>query len=439
MLLLPAEDRVLSSDAIVRVGGVVLRRGQLSLQLPKSLGRSHFGDFAVPSSPGRVGGLLRVGTLSVDLLFHRSELTVHLRLPDGFADAQGAPVDGAVKASADDRYGFKLKDAVLNAPDALLGGLRIPNLAVLYDSSTGDWEGTGKIAPFFKSFALDVKIGFHGGRFGHLDVDFELPDPGWPLGYGLFLTKVGAGLQLDPETVLSGHVTFSAGGKYLGCNAVDVDGAFALKTDPAPVTFKVKGTLKLACFLQVGDATFEARADGYVQFGGHLQLPLIPELLWVKANVDGRFEDPHFQFDASGDVCLADLACVGGEIVASDTGAGACADFGTWHPGAGVKFHPFEVIVMGHSCNIAQFRSLPRAAQVSGAQTVTVDRGRAARIALQRRRRGAADDAGGAGRDAADGAVLRTRVRGVPRRGPRADVLPARSPDGGDVARGARG
>ncbi len=386
LVFLPALKEIVSSYATVRYGSVTLQQGKLVAKLPYAKNGVKLTGFnltrAVPL-PG-ISSLPLEGHVDVILTPQGTDLPVHVGLPSVFTDPiTGKGLTGEATLHADNPHGAGTLTALdVKAPDVWLAGIDLHNMFFHYSAATGEEIGGGEVIFPPSGDSISGELGFLRGRFNKLRLDWKAgAGTGVGVGPGVFLTEVGAGFSVNP-TELDGTVTVAAGVSVGGgCPAVGVTGNLHMHFAPGPVSLDVNGDGKLVC-IPLAHVFFHVDGTGYVKFGGGIDFDFGPFSL--NADIAAQFLYPHFQFDGDANGCIDGLGCIGGEAVLSDRGIGFCADFGFTHAGAGVHFDgvlPNIVSVLQHttvmldSCDIAQFRSLPKGAaiaQTGGARSITV-------------------------------------------------------------------
>lgn len=398
LVLLPSTRYLVSSNATVRAGPIVLQTGKLVASLPYAKNGVKLTGFDL-TRPQALPGLALPLFGHVDVVLKpdgTTDLPVHLGLPSVFRDPiSGKGLTGDATLHADNANGLGTIAALhVSAPDVWLGGVELQNMFFDYSAATGQENGGGEVVFPPSGDRIHGELGFVRGAFNRLYLAWSAgAGTGISVGPGAFITRIGAGFSLNP-TELDGDVTTAAGTSIGGgCPAVGVAGHLHMHFAPGPVSLDATGTGQVVC-IPLADIFFHVDGGGYVTFGGGLNLDFGP--FSIDANVAAQFLNPHFQFDGDAHGCVTGLGCIGGEAVLSDRGVGFCADFGFVHAGGGVHFSgtvPNLLSILAHttlmadSCDIAQFRSLPKAAgaaQSAAPRTLTVPRGeRVAVIAVR--------------------------------------------------------
>ncbi len=373
LVFLPANKYLVSSFATVRDGPITLQTGRLVAKLPYAPAGVKLTGFDT-SRPVPLPGVALPLLGHVDVILRpdgSADLPIHVGLPSVFRDPlTGKGLTGDATLHTDNVHGWgRLTTLDVNAPDIWLGGIELHNMYFHYSAATGDEIGGGDVIFPPSGDRIHGDLGFHNGIFNKLRLDWYAGvGTGVAVGPGVFLTHVGGGFTINP-TELDGDVTVAAGTSIgEGCPAVGVAGHLHLHFAPGPVSLDATGSGELVC-IPLANVFFHIDGGGFLTFGGGVNISLGP--LSLNANIAAQFLYPHFQFDGDAHGCVDGLGCIGGEAVLSDRGIGFCADFGFTHAGAGVHFAgvvPNILSIISHttimfdSCDIAQFRSLPKAA-----------------------------------------------------------------------------
>lgn len=404
IVVFPALQRVVSSNAKVKLGNILVTSGAIDFDLKnpyKALGRNAPVQGRVPLfdfNPGNVGigGFGIDGSIHLDFVRnadHRyTEATLRLDLPAVFDAFGGNPPSGSVTAQADNTTnGLILNRLHLAVPEANLGGLRFTHVAFDYAASgspdgrcPADWwkatanmflDGAGLILspppsqngiefcagadPFFRSA---------GGT-----VQFGRPIPPPELFPGVFLDDIGFDVALDP-TLVRGNATISAAelSRVSGTLLVGFPSPgspYTLSTedakspgnddvgDLAPLAGRrlvspfvaVGGTAGLRIpgldqGIDFGNGYFLYSFPDYIALGGGVRV-VMPGFT-VNGGLDGElsFKTKLFSLHGSIQACLAGLVCGGLESWASNNGIVACVGdirHGGLHPGIGYHWGDF--------------------------------------------------------------------------------------------------
>jgi hypothetical protein len=165
------------------------------------------------------------------------------------------------------------------------------------------------------------------------------------VGPGIFLTKVGGGLTLNPDEIdaqAAISVGPSTGG---GCPIAGADGTLTLHFGPPPFSIATNADIELVC-LKIGNVNFYANTDGYVTLGASMGFDAGP--LYFNASLNGAILLPNFQVEGSGSGGIRHLLSATIKAIISNRGLAGCGsiDVGvdpfsvTLAGGAGVHFNP---------------------------------------------------------------------------------------------------
>ena len=216
-----------------------------------------------------LGPFRLAGDAKVSLVDGAAVLEAQAELPALTTAPGAAPVRVGVKIRADQDGRVQLAGVRLRAGLAYLGAVKVKDLDLLYD---GGLTVSGQLLfpPVDGGIEIErFRIG-PNGSFQELILNYLAgAGQGIPVGPGIFLTKVGGGLSLDPDEVRANaavSVGPSAGG---GCPVVGGDGTILVHFAPAPFTLSAKIDMGLVC-LKLAGVEFLARSDGYVTLAGNL-------------------------------------------------------------------------------------------------------------------------------------------------------------------------
>ena len=249
-------------------------------------------------------------------------------------------------------------------------------------------------------------------------MNLELPTPGIPLFPGVFMTRMGAGVGLNPTRIL--------GGARVSALAVfRIDGTLVLAMPSAAAPFRLtreesgggfpaefydrtyprftmalggEAFLKLPLIddpIRLAGGYLLYHYPGYVAFGGDVGFDFFG-IVELRGRADGEFNAGNGRFNLGGNVraCIADIVCAGAIAQVSSQGVGACVSLeflgedisvggGVTFDPLGVKLWPFDGCKWSrfHEPNV--FGDAARAAQADGPLTVRIapgDRSRAIRL-----------------------------------------------------------
>ncbi len=230
-------------------------------------------------------------------------LLAHAELPglSGPSPSDKIGADVTIHADLDGR--IKLDGIHLHAGKAFLGGMTLSNVDVNYDHTTGV-DITGQIifpqlagqGVAINRFALSPS-----GAFQELDLDYLAgAGQGIPLGQGLFLTALGADLNVAQD-IFGAHVVVAAGTSVGGgCPALGADGQITISLRQ-PFYLDARVTLVLLC-LHLADIHFRVDQTGAVGIDGSWDFEAGP--VYFKGGVGGKFHYPDWQVwvDAEGGI-----------------------------------------------------------------------------------------------------------------------------------------
>jgi hypothetical protein len=284
----------------------------------------------------------------------RLEIDATLQLPDALGGLKAG-----VSLTADADLGLHLNDIHASASDLPFGPVDLTDVTFDYTAADSAWRGHVCVL-IAHAVAPCGEIGFRNGEFQYARGEFVADGLGVPLVPPfLSLNQVSVGVDAGPPMSLSGHVRLTAGGEVevLGAerSVASIDGNVKITTGD-PWSLEADGQLTILG-LPVANAFMRYDSNAGVTFGGDANASIGPISFdgHIRGYVYGLSD---FQTDAEVHACV--WICAGAEVVISSKGAGACLDlFDDWHPGAGV-FWNGRVVVMGDSCDIAQFRVAPK-------------------------------------------------------------------------------
>jgi hypothetical protein len=381
------------TSAITSSGPVELRIGQLSLlrdQLDWRRPDQAFeigGEPRKPDASGRfttkrqhIFDLPVKGSAKLSLKGGATELSVSVSIPDsprlrflsGLAD-----YSGELTAQATNDEGLVLDAAKVSFPGLKFGFVEIQD-ASLGVSRGGDgafhFDGGATVYPLrFTRFGIVGELGIGPGD-GYAKLALAGENLNKPLGYGIFMQRIGLGLQINPFG-MKGSAAITLGPQWrVGGNLESL-----IRLDGTLEYLGKKVTQTGA--LEIVDTK---AADGKIVFGGS------SATVEASGNLNLTVKDYGFTGSLAGWVDgtrgfnlegSAKIAVPGpdgtGDAVISTRGAGACrtglgpdVGFGyTWGRGLG------GISFVGSGCSLGQWREKARGAQVGGARTVAVPRG----------------------------------------------------------------
>jgi hypothetical protein len=344
-----------SGTVQLQVGPVVLYEGTFN----RNLGASF--TLRVPGGSS-LKGFPVTGEAKVTLRGNGAEIAANVSI-----EALGG-VSGGATLTATTTEGLRLDALNLKVGQARVGPIPIRDVSLGYTrTAEGDrWEGGATIelpGPKLASltgFAAFLNGGFVEGR-GELAGSF-------PVFPGVLLTKVSAGLVLEPEFGFSGGMALSAGPSVLGVTAASVDGTFTYQ-DGAPALFRLNGDITLVK-VKLAGGELAYRTNGQITMRGNLDLTLGG--VGFQGDLAG-FVDGLRAFSAEGSGTVGYKgAGLGGEGIVSSVGAAACGNLGLGvKAGFGVRWDDFpKPDIMELSCGIGDWRvagpASARASQAAG-------------------------------------------------------------------------
>jgi hypothetical protein len=384
ILLVPNQNMVISSNATVELGGVPLKTGQIIVYVPQGAGntnRVHIDDYTLSEQAKRIGigDLPFDGSMGLDFVYHRSQLSVHVKLPDVFsADPSGSdPITGGVSVSTDNAHGLLLDSVDIRVPEAFLGPLEVDNLFFHYQRQGNVWNGGADV--IFPGGALkatppppDNGFGLKDGSFDHAGATLTFAEP-IEIFTGVDLTHISFSLGLNPTRFTGG----------VGIDVVDivhVDGSLAMvfASSGAPYVFpanagpglesiaghRVSSTAfavggKVSLITPIGDlALGSAYAlyvfPDYLEFGGGFYYDF--GVGHLDGHIFGALQPSKAKFDLEGGLhaCIDDLGCLGIDAVVSSRGIAGCVDTFVADVGFGDYWGHFPSIYF-HGCDIGPY------------------------------------------------------------------------------------
>jgi hypothetical protein len=419
IVISPGFEHVVSSDAIVKVGSVPVKVGQINLNvadncLPSctdaeepvssfdSSGLPFAGDFPF-SGQANVTFVLSGGQ-------RYSRINANVQLPGLLG---GATANGVLRS--DNANGLTLQSF-----KGTVGNLGWDDIGLTdgeFDFvAPGDWLFYGNLG--LGDYTLSLKpdtdhpyngIVFHNNALDHAGATFDFGDSPPEIAPGVNLNSISASFSEHP-VALRGSVTLSV------ADLADVSGnivlAFPTQHDQfqaastdlpgAPAALlsqryasgpvlglggKVSIVIPDIGTVPVGSGYFLYDFPGYIAVGGEVDYGF-DKLVTIGGRLDGQFNVANRRFNLSGNVhgCIADIACATVSAALSSAGVGVCAgDFG-----GGFKWNDFpkphvygKVLFIGTACNINDFEednvfsgSLRRPMAAGQARTIVVKRGK---------------------------------------------------------------
>lgn len=390
--LVQKSGKIVSTGAIVvRAGPIKIYQGKISLSVTTDLP----GGFNV-AAKAEVAGFPIEGSLAVRWSLdtvareYSATLDVHLGLPKLFGGFTG---DVALRLT--NRDGLILDKLRLEAKSIYLGALHIQNLFVDYRRIGNEWRGGAKLS-LPSGVGLNASppppeqgVLFRNGKLVSIGATLNFPNPGAVIASGVFLNSIGFQVGTGPTRFL-GNAKFStgsAGGRTLARIDAGMFIAFATPEEPftAPVgippknrtftatAFHIGGTVTLVDRFNLGGAYLLYVHPGYAELAGEFNYNLLSGLVSAQARIGLAINTVRNQFngEVGARVCAAKVACVGGDMIISNVGIGACAR--TWLVDVGGGFYwSGKGFFMWRSCDVGRVRvavtpNQARAAQATGA------------------------------------------------------------------------
>lgn len=315
---------VLSSDAIVSINGVTLRRGPLKLQVDLAQKQVRVTDFVLTRDVPFTAGLdMAQGRTSLDIVRRGSLLATHLELPGIFGGVTG---DATIRLS--NPAGAKLDALRIDVGQFKLAGVGVDRADLVYSDNPLRLAGSAKVqvAPDGAGPTLEAALvlaappGKRTLQFQSFAGAYTGP-PFIPLAPGVDLFGINGSFALfPPATELGAGATVTVGAP-VPCAPYKVDGQALLHFHPSPVTFDFKGTGSLFC-LPIAEEYLHVEDTGYVAFGGKFDFDA--KVFSLSGRLDAQFRYPHFQAEGAERGCIAGYFCAGGRGIVSDRGAAFC-------------------------------------------------------------------------------------------------------------------
>ncbi len=418
----PGFQRVVSSNALVKVGGVPIKYGQVNLDLSSNCGSCNDAEQPIASFDSRdlpgLGGSDFPFTGTADISFVKkgtdlySEIHGNVVLPPSLGSTT---VDG--KLRADNAHGIEPESFHVHIDNLGFDDIGIYDVDI-YFQAPGDWGFFGYIGIGSASIEMVPTpehplngIVFHDGSFDHGGVTVNLMADPPEIAPGVSLESISASFATD-ATVLRGDITLAALG------VADVNGRMVLAFPSQRSQFQVfpsdlpgapqalldqkyptgpvigfGGSVSVIIpdvgEVPLGGGYLLYDFPGYVAAGGELDAGLEP-VLTIRGRVDGQFNVVNRRFNLSGQVkgCVEDI-CGDVDATVSSVGAGMC--FGDF--GGGVKWSDFPTphlyarvsafgVGFGTACDVSfftedhVFATGNRARGASAARTFVVKRGK---------------------------------------------------------------
>ncbi len=417
----PGFQRVVSSSAVVTVGGVPIKVGQINLDVSNNCGSCNPAEQPIASFDSRglpgAGDFPFTGTADISFVQNgtdrHSEIHGHVELPPSLG---GITVDGVLRA--DNTNGIQPKSF-----HGHLDGIGYEDVGLtdvdIYFQAPDNWAFYGNIGIGTAEIRLTPLpeepfngIVFHDGSLDHAGATLDLTDDPPEIAPGVDLEKISLSFATHP-TALRGTITLGAlavadvaGNMVLAFPSpstppfrvapTDLPGAPAAllrQSYPTGPAIGVGGTVNVNIpdigQVPLGGGYLLYDAPGYIAAGGEMDAG-IKDLLTITGRLDGQFNVVNRRFNLSGEVqgCVEDV-CGDVDAAVSSEGAGLCfGDFGggfKWtdfpNPHLYARVSVFGIGV-GTACDITEFTedhvfaTGNRARGASAARTFVVKRGR---------------------------------------------------------------
>lgn len=266
-------------------------------------------------------------------LFGKSSVTIeddgtatlhaHAELPGLVGANKGDALGADITIHADLQGHIRLEGIHLHADNATLVGINFSNLDVNFEPGVGLHITAKMLFPQLAGAGIDVKRFDLGpkGQFRAIDLDYlSGAGQGLPLGWGLFLTALGA--HIDTATAEFGAHTIISVGTSVGggCPPVGVDAGLTVRmADP----WSVDGNADVivAC-VKLGNLHFNANQSGAISLVGNANLDLGP--LHAHFDLGAAFKMPLWQVWGDGTGSIDPILSGGVHAVISNRGLAGC-------------------------------------------------------------------------------------------------------------------
>ncbi len=350
----------MSGTVQMRVGPVVLYEGSFN----RTLGVSF--TLRLPQAAAIKGFPLQ-GEAKVTLRGNGAEIAANASI-----ESLGG-VSGGVTLTATAEEGLRLDAINMKIGQARVGPIPISDVSLAYTRTPeGDrWEGGATLElPGPKIASLTGSAAFLNGRFAEGRGELTGSVAVFP---GIFITKVRAGLVLEPEFGFSGGMALSAGPRVLGVTAASIDGTFTYQSG-TPALFRINGDISLVR-VKLAGGELAYRTNGQITMRGNLDLTLGPAGFTgdLAGFVDGLRA---FSAEGKGKIGVNGIPGLEGDGLVSSIGAAACGKALFVRAGFGVRWEDFpKPKIMVGSCGIGDWRVAPALASQAGSRTYRVRRG----------------------------------------------------------------
>jgi hypothetical protein len=410
----------LAVETDITLAGITVHEGLLELELPQGAQ----GDEAEaivfrPAQDQRLFGLSVGGSAALRLGYgadgqHYSLFRIVLDLPDLFRNGPGQNAGGltaTVGVRVDDR-GVRADAVKAEVANAYIGQIAIKSLCLSYTAagtttttpcsppdfgaqpfltcSTGNdvsrWDGSAVVLlPTESGTEVGVFAGMRDGAFSYAGGQVTGLGNAVPLATGVYLDRVALAICVTPPPLrFKGAAAVRFGPEFAGRQAALLDGELEY-VDSRPWVIAARGGLALFG-RQVSGGFLTYKSSGSVDFGFNAGFDFT--VASVSAAVEGWLETRQpvrFNVDGRGQVCVAKVACVNGQVTASTVGLAGCFSLAEiayavlvkdsnwkWYKpwrvhwerrtmrvsgGMGYRWTPAKFDVMGNSCDVGPYRA----------------------------------------------------------------------------------
>ena len=253
-------------------------------------------------------------------------------------------------------------ETIKEADWSLLGSIGVKNLVLSYDPVQDIWYGNAQLQlPTPNQVAIGASLAIQHGAFHSFSADVE--NINIPIAFGVFLQQIYVDVGIHPTTV-GGSLGVSFGPEVDGNALVKVNGGFTYQAASGnqPELLQATGQLTVL-WLKGLNAYFDYYNPGGFRFGAVFN-PDDDAPIYFKASLQGAIDDGHFDIDGQATVTLkyVDLSA-GAEVLVSDAGAVGCLHLSVlgfgWSPGAAYTWATHSWDLMGDSCSVGPWQTLP--------------------------------------------------------------------------------
>ncbi len=252
-----------------------------------------------------------------------AQIDAWAELPKLLTKPGSKPIRAGVQVNATRTGKLSLNGIHMTAPSAFLGAVHIADMALDYDGNGLSVKGKLLFPPVNAGVAINQFKLDNRGNFQALDVDYLAGSgQGIPLGYGLFMTKIGGGLSLNPDEIKARtaiSVGPSSGG---GCPTIGMEAQFTVHFAPDPFFVDATGNVGLVC-IPLGSAHFYADSTGLVDLSAGVHIDIGP--LYFSSNLHGRLQLPRWQIDYKGEGGIRHLLSAEIQGLLGNLGLAGCA------------------------------------------------------------------------------------------------------------------